>query len=104
MMRRTAFLTLLLLLAVAARAAERPRLIVVISIDQFRYEYLERFAPWFGERGFKRFLDSGADFTNCNYLHATTFTGPGHASIGTGRTPSESGIVANTWFERDAPY
>jgi arylsulfatase A-like enzyme len=81
-----------------------PRLIVVISIDQFRYEYLERFAPWFGERGFNRFVKSGADFTNCNYLHATTFTGPGHASIGTGRTPSESGIVANTWFERDAPY
>jgi hypothetical protein len=81
-----------------------PRLIVVISIDQFRYEYLERFSPWFSERGFKRFLNSGANFTNCNYLHATTFTGPGHASIGTGRTPSESGIVGNTWFERDAPY
>src|SRR5438874_8038499 len=87
-----------------AAVLHKPRLIVVISIDQFRYEYLERFAPWFSEGGFKRFLNSGADFTNCNYLHATTFTGPGHASIGTGRTPSESGIVANTWFERDAPY
>jgi arylsulfatase A-like enzyme len=81
--------------------AERPRLVVVISIDQFRYEYIERFEPWFGARGFNRFIKSGADFTNANYRHATTFTGPGHASIGTGHTPSESGIVANTWFERD---
>src|SRR5205085_10036705 len=44
------------------------------------------------------------DFTNANYRHATTFTGPGHASIGTGRTPSESGIVGNNWLERDAPF
>src|SRR5438270_2441593 len=96
-------LLLLFFFAFSAQAAERPRLIVVISIDQFRYDYLERFAPWFAARGFNRFLKSGADFTNANYRHATTFTGPGHASIGTGRTPSESGIIANTWFERDAP-
>jgi predicted AlkP superfamily pyrophosphatase or phosphodiesterase len=108
---RTLFLSAIFFLAFPSAAQapppvrlQKPRLIVVISIDQFRYEYLERFAPWFSERGFKRFLDSGADFTNCNYLHATTFTGPGHASIGTGHTPSESGIIANTWFERDAPY
>jgi type I phosphodiesterase/nucleotide pyrophosphatase len=101
---------LALALALSAAAAQPsptlhpPRLVVVISIDQFRYDYLERFAPWFAARGFNRFLVSGADFTNANYLHATTFTGPGHASIGTGHTPSESGIIANTWFERDAAH
>ena len=102
-MRKTLFALAALLIALSANAAEKPRLIVVISIDQFRYEYLERFQPWFGDGGFNRFIKTGADFTNANYKHATTFTGPGHASIGTGHTPSENGIVGNTWFERDAP-
>ena len=83
-----------------AAATTRPDLVVVVSIDQFRYDYLERFAPWFSERGFNRFLNGGAIFPNAYYRHANTFTGPGHASIGTGRTPGETGIVGNTWFER----
>ena len=83
-----------------AAAATRPDLIVVVSIDQFRYDYLDRFGPWFSERGFNRFLKNGANFSNAYYRHANTFTGPGHASIGTGRTPGETGIVGNTWFER----
>lgn len=90
---------LLLALPLGAAAA-RPDLILIISIDQFRYEYLERFAPWFSIGGFNRFLKSGADFTNAYYPYANTFTGPGHASIGSGRMPAENGIVANTWFER----
>ena len=91
-----------LFIVFTAKAAERPRLVVVISIDQFRYDYLERFEPWFGARGFNRFIKSGADFTNTFYKHATTVTGAGHASIGTGHIPSETGIISNTWFERDA--
>ena len=42
-------------------------------------------------------------FPNARYRHSVTFTGPGHAAIGTGLTPAESGIVGNSWFERDAP-
>ena len=79
-----------------------PSLIVVISVDQMRYDYLERFAPWFSTGGFNRFLKSGATFPNTHYLHAVTFTGPGHATIGSGRNPSEHGIIGNNWFERDS--
>ena len=93
-------LVLVLLIAASASAADRPDLVVVISIDQFRYEYLERFCPYFSPDGFRRFIDHGADFTNTYYLHANTITGPGHASIGTGYTPSESGIVGNDWYDR----
>ncbi|HWS73162.1 MAG TPA: alkaline phosphatase family protein, partial [Thermoanaerobaculia bacterium] len=105
---RGLFLALLLAASIAAplcaaTSAEQPRLIVVISIDQFRYDYLVRFAPWFSERGFNRFLKHGASFDETFYRHATTFTGPGHASIGTGRVPAESGIVGNTWIDRGAP-
>ena len=76
-----------------------PSLIVVISVDQMRYDYLERFAPYFSTGGFNRFLKSGATFPNAHYLHAATFTGPGHATIGSGKDPSEHGIIGNNWYD-----
>lgn len=92
-----------LFLALTASAAEPPRLVVVISVDQMRFDYVDRFAPWLTERGFKRFTNEGAVFSNARYRYSVTFTGPGHASIGTGLLPAESGIVGNSWFMRDAP-
>ncbi len=97
------FLLLFVFLTLPAIAAERPSLVVVISVDQLRYDLVDRFAPWLTEGGFKRFAKTGATFPNARYRYGSTFTGPGHASIGTGRPPAESGIVGNTWFERDAP-
>lgn len=101
-MLHAAFLTLLLFVAAAAQAAGRPALIVVVSIDQFRYEYLARFEPYFAPDGFRRFIERGADFTHAYYPYALTVTGPGHAAIGTGYTPSQSGIVGNDWYDRDS--
>jgi predicted AlkP superfamily pyrophosphatase or phosphodiesterase len=93
-----------LLFAVTLSAAEAPRLVVVISVDQLRFDYADRFAPWLTDRGFKRFSNEGAVFSNARYRYSVTFTGPGHASIGTGLLPAENGIVGNSWFERDAPF
>ena len=92
-----------LVFGISAAAAQRPSLVVVVSVDQFRYDYIERFGPWLSQGGFRRMAREGARFTNARYRYGSTFTGPGHASIGTGRPPAESGIVGNTWFERDAP-
>ncbi|HEX2062021.1 MAG TPA: alkaline phosphatase family protein [Thermoanaerobaculia bacterium] len=83
--------------------AEPPDLIVVLSVDQLRFDYVDRFAPWFSDRGFKRFQREGAVFPDARYRYSTAFTGPGHAAIGTGMVPAENGIVGNSWFERDAP-
>lgn len=92
------------LLGVAGlRAAEKttpPRLAVVISVDQMRADYLVRFRPYFGEGGFKRLLEGGADYQNCFYQHAVTKTAPGHATILSGVTASVHGIVANEWLDR----
>lgn len=79
-----------------------PALIVVLSIDQFRYEYLQRFASHFGHGGFRRLEREGAVFTNARQRHSVTSTAPGHAAIGGGTVPAENGIVANRWFDRDA--
>src|SRR4051794_28284999 len=95
---RRALLALLLLLASSAFAAP-PKLVVVISIDQFPSSYLDRYANVLGDGGFKRLAGEGTSFINCAYPYSTTFTGPGHASIGTGHAPSESGIVGNNWYD-----
>lgn len=77
----------------------RPKLIVVVVIDQFRGDYLERYRDQFGEGGFRLFLDRGAYFSDCNYNYANTRTGPGHATLFTGTYSSGHGIMANEWWD-----
>jgi len=79
--------------------SKKPRLVVFISVDQARFDYLIRFRPLFKD-GLKLILDRGSDFTNTFHDYATTETGPGHATLSTGSFPSNSGIIANEWFDR----
>jgi predicted AlkP superfamily pyrophosphatase or phosphodiesterase len=79
----------------------RPKLVVVLVIDQFRYDYLMRFRPYFGPGGFNRLLDGGAVYTDCRFDYATTMTGPGHATLLTGAYPWAHGIIENNWYDRD---
>ena len=84
-----------------ARASEkRPRLVLLIVVDQFRYDYLERFGDLFGPNGFRRLLRDGASWTQANYDHVPTYTAPGHGTMMTGAYPAESGIVGNEWLDR----
>lgn len=85
----------------APNAAKPVRLVVGIVIDQFRYDYLTRFADQFGEGGFKRLLNGGAVFTNANYIHVPTYTACGHATFMTGSIPGMDGIIGNEWYDRD---
>jgi predicted AlkP superfamily pyrophosphatase or phosphodiesterase len=77
---------------------QKPKLVVILVIDQLRYDYLERFRPQMVERGFKLLL-SGANFINCRYDYAVAITCPGHASLFTGAYPTMHGIVGNEWFD-----
>lgn len=89
-------------------AARRPHLTVVISIDQFRADYLRRLTDLFlpaklsggGVGGFRYLMDKGAYYVDARYDHFPTFTGPGHAVILTGGHPYKTGIVANDWFDK----
>jgi len=96
-------LTLVLLCSIPGAFASaynaRPKLVVVIVIDQFRGDYLERYRDQFGDGGFRVFLDRGAYFTDCNYDYANTRTAPGHATLFTGSYTSGHGIVANEWWD-----
>jgi predicted AlkP superfamily pyrophosphatase or phosphodiesterase len=76
-----------------------PTLVLVLSVDQMRFDYLTRFDPLY-VGGLRTLLDRGAVFTDAKYRHSSNETGPGHSVILTGRHPSHSGIVANDWFDR----
>jgi predicted AlkP superfamily pyrophosphatase or phosphodiesterase len=76
------------------------RLVLLIAVDQFRYDYLTRFRGDFTS-GFKRLLTDGAVFTDANLEHYPTVTAIGHATMLTGATPSVSGIIGNDWYDRE---
>ncbi|HEU4405975.1 MAG TPA: alkaline phosphatase family protein [Polyangiaceae bacterium] len=80
-----------------AGAAARPKLVVVVVIDQFRADYLTRFEPHFGDAGFRRLARSGAAWTG-HYGHYATYTGPGHALVLSGSYPYVNGIAANKFY------
>ncbi|MBP6182259.1 alkaline phosphatase PafA [Flavobacterium sp.] len=92
------FLTFIMSLSMHAQ--ERPKLVIGIVVDQMKMEYLYRFSDDFSLNGFKRIIGNGYTFQNMHFNYMPTYTGPGHASIYTGTTPSIHGIVGNEWFSR----
>ncbi|MBI4890451.1 MAG: alkaline phosphatase family protein [Acidobacteria bacterium] len=78
----------------------KPKLVVLVAVDQFRFDYLTKFGGQF-KGGLKRLLDSGAVFTNAHYEHMPTVTAVGHSIMLTGAMPSSSGIVGNEWLDRN---
>lgn len=89
--------------AASAHGAEeaRPALVVIVSVDQWAYQYLDRFHAGFRSDGMvRRCQAQGACFTNCRHQHAFTYTGPGHGVIITGAYPRLHGVVDNEWYDR----
>lgn len=84
------------------QSRERPRLVVVILIDQLGSWMLERYLPYMAPDGaFKRGISTGAFHQKVSYLHAGTFTAPGHAATYSGAPPAHSGVSANIGWDRD---
>lgn len=95
--------------AVAQAAPAKPRLVLVISIDQFRADLMRRFEPWFlpeksnkGVGGFRWLQETGAYYVDAHHTHLPTATGPGHATILSGSDPFSNGIVGNDWWDKKA--
>ena len=77
------------------------RLVLFLTVDQFRFDYLTRFASAY-ESGLARLVRDGAVFLNAQLEHYPTVTAPGHVAFGSGAMPSTSGIIGNDWFDRDS--
>src|SRR5213596_97944 len=92
--------TLLLLLSGAGHAPQ-PKLVVVITVDQLRRDYLDRYRTQLNG-GLAMLVKQGADFTEAYQDHAVTETAPGHSTILSGRWPAHTGIVRNTAGVQDS--
>jgi hypothetical protein len=107
MRRRTFFLAACALACALAAPAQtgprreliKPKLVLGIVIDQFRFDYLNRFRKSY-TGAFARFYKNGAVFTNAHHEHFPTVTAIGHSTFMSGATPSISGIVNNAWYDR----
>jgi predicted AlkP superfamily pyrophosphatase or phosphodiesterase len=106
-----AFLLVLLIGCAAMRPAattptnssfSRPKVIIGITVDQMRYDYIDKYWNDFSDKGFKRLLKEGFFARNLTYNYMPTYTGPGHASIFTGTTPCMHGIIQNDWYEKSS--
>lgn len=79
-----------------APPAEKPKLVVVLTVDQMRADYVDRFQhQW--TKGLHRLITEGAWFREADYPYYTTVTCPGHASISTGTVPAVHGMTSNSW-------
>ena len=93
------------LLATAATAganpgrADAPRLIVQITVDQFRGDLPTRYQDRLGEGGLRYLLEHGIHYADAHYQHATTETIVGHTTLATGAHPAAHGMVANVWYD-----
>ncbi len=87
-------------LAQSPAAPRAPRLVVLISVDQMRADYVDRFQhQW--SKGLKRLVTEGAWFRQASYPYYNTVTCAGHASLSTGTVPAVHGMVLNQWWERN---
>ena len=76
-----------------------PKLVIGIVVDQMRYDYVYKYWDKFSEGGFKKLVNDGFFCRNAVYDYLPTYTGPGHASIYSGTTPSVHGIIGNNWYD-----
>lgn len=115
-MRMVMALSLLVVSLASAEAlkrvekSKRPRLIVLLVIDQFRADYLTRFEGRFlpakGPKGqvggFRYLMDRGALIPMGQFEHLQNMTAPGHAALLSGSYPYAGGIPINQWFDRNS--
>lgn len=78
-----------------------PRLVVNITIDQLRTDYIEHFSPLYGEEGFRKLLQNGCVYEAANYPFSPVDRASAIATIATGATPHYNNIVGTKWLDRN---
>lgn len=78
-----------------------PKLVVSVTIDQLRTDYMEAFSSLYNAGGFKRLMQQGLVYDNASYPFATVDLASATAAISTGSTPFYNGIIANQWLDRE---
>jgi len=77
---------------------ERPKLVIGIVIEQFRYDYIDKYWDLLSDGGFKKLINEGTFCKNASYDFFLTQSAPAHATLATGTVPRHHGIVADNWY------
>ena len=102
-MKKQILTTVFASMAIAGAVAQQtpvPRLVVGITIDQLRSDYLQAFMPLYGDGGFRLLLEKGQVFSNVQYQHSPVDRASAIATIATGTVPYNHGIIAEEWMHR----
>lgn len=92
----TSLLTVLTLTGLQAQSLPTtPKMVVGLTIDQLRTDYIEAFSSLYGEKGFKRLWKEGKVFLNTEYTFSNPDRSSAIAALYTGTTPSLNGIMSN---------
>lgn len=81
----------------------KPRNTIVIVVDQFSYDALQKYKPYF-KHGLYKLITRGVNYTNAYHPHALPETATGHAALSTGTYPKDHGIIGNSWFNEKNEY
>lgn len=98
-MKHLLALTLVALTSITAHAAPRPKLAIIVVVDQLSADHLNRRIEEGRAPTFKRLLQTGFHFEDARYDAAPALTAPGHASIATGAYPHVHGVIGNDWYD-----
>ena len=88
----------------SAQAADKPKLIVQITVDQLRGDLPTRYYDRLGAGGFRYLWEDGVVYRNAHHAHANTETIVGHTTLATGTHPAVHGMVGNLWFDRETGF
>lgn len=85
----------------AQTITQQPKLVVSLTIDQLRTDYLEMFSPLFGQQGFNRLLQEGRVYKQVTFSFDAQDRASAMTALGTGTTPSVNGIIAEDWIDKE---
>ncbi len=86
----------------AAQLTSAPRIVVNITIDQLRTDYLEYFAPLYGQEGFRRLLQEGRVYEAASYPFSPVDRASAITCIATGTSPHYNNIISQQWYDRES--
>lgn len=98
-MRKWIVFLFVIVFPISLKAEDKPRLVVGITVSQFYPEWLALYGHDLSEGGFKRLAGQGRE-VKADYEYMYSQTGVDHATIYSGMSPSEHGIVAHEWYDR----
>lgn len=77
-----------------------PRLVVNITIDQLRTDYIEAFSPLYCQGGLRKLFAESIVYDAASYPYAPVDKASAIATLSTGTTPYYHGIVSSKWLDR----